>query len=104
MTPVLFILLMWVIITVTDLPSIYPVSLHDALPILVPGALDEDEVERHASALDFVHGDAERLGQLARDGSLQLLGDRKSTRLNSSHLVISYAVFCLKIKIEIARI
>src|ERR1039457_5202041 len=27
---------------------------------------------------------------------LRLLGDRKSTRLNSSHLVISYAVFCLK--------
>src|SRR2546426_6393864 len=26
------------------------------------------------------------------------LGDRKSTRLNSSHLVISYAVFCLKKK------
>src|SRR5688500_19439068 len=28
-------------------------------------------------------------------------GDRKSTRLNSSHLVISYAVFCLKKKIDI---
>src|SRR5256885_11477425 len=28
----------------------------------------------------------------------RLLGDRKSTRLNSSHLVISYAVFCLKKK------
>src|SRR2546426_5969357 len=28
----------------------------------------------------------------------QRLGDRKSTRLNSSHLVISYAVFCLKKK------
>src|SRR2546426_3699228 len=28
----------------------------------------------------------------------QYLGDRKSTRLNSSHLVISYAVFCLKKK------
>src|SRR3989454_9098256 len=28
----------------------------------------------------------------------QVLGDRKSTRLNSSHLVISYAVFCLKKK------
>src|SRR5205807_4886655 len=30
--------------------------------------------------------------------------DRKSTRLNSSHLVISYAVFCLKKKIQIKRI
>src|SRR5256885_7014366 len=36
-----------------------------------------------------------------RDGELTLVlpvGDRKSTRLNSSHLVISYAVFCLKKK------
>src|SRR5256885_3974960 len=34
------------------------------------------------------------------DGNLRLyeFGDRKSTRLNSSHLVISYAVFCLKKK------
>src|SRR2546426_9122481 len=30
--------------------------------------------------------------------ALGLIGDRKSTRLNSSHLVISYAVFCLKKK------
>src|SRR5260221_3482485 len=29
-------------------------------------------------------------------GKIFLLGDRKSTRLNSSHTVISYAVFCLK--------
>src|SRR2546426_2859218 len=32
------------------------------------------------------------------DRPLALAGDRKSTRLNSSHLVISYAVFCLKKK------
>src|SRR2546426_3326417 len=32
------------------------------------------------------------------------VGDRKSTRLNSSHLVISYAVFCLKKKKKQARI
>src|SRR2546426_9138991 len=31
-------------------------------------------------------------------GGTQLIRDRKSTRLNSSHLVISYAVFCLKKK------
>src|SRR5256885_10659126 len=39
---------------------------------------------------------------IAEDGGLRLVprlpGDRKSTRLNSSHLVISYAVFCLKKK------
>src|SRR5690625_5355560 len=33
---------------------------------------------------------------IARDGMMQ--GDRKSTRLNSSHVAISYAVFCLKKK------
>src|SRR5947199_9575547 len=35
---------------------------------------------------------------LRRSGSSRHLGDRKSTRLNSSHLGISYAVFCLKKK------
>src|SRR5256885_7028832 len=35
---------------------------------------------------------------------LNALGDRKSTRLNSSHLVISYAVFCLKKKKQIDEI
>src|SRR5256885_10208806 len=38
-----------------------------------------------------------RCQRLAADGH-QADGDRKSTRLNSSHLVISYAVFCLKKK------
>src|SRR5437667_6633927 len=33
--------------------------------------------------------------------ALDLVGDRKSTRLNSSHITISYAVFCLKKKIRI---
>src|SRR5439155_10509473 len=35
---------------------------------------------------------------LPQDGTLQSDGDRKSTRLNSSHVAISYAVFCLKKK------
>src|SRR2546426_6635812 len=35
---------------------------------------------------------------LVADGKTQPRADRKSTRLNSSHLVISYAVFCLKKK------
>src|SRR2546426_3859371 len=38
------------------------------------------------------------VGVGARDEASSELGDRKSTRLNSSHLVISYAVFCLKKK------
>src|SRR5438034_7161673 len=40
--------------------------------------------------------EAHRAERRRRDG--QLLQDRKSTRLNSSHTVISYAVFCLKKK------
>src|ERR1039457_7346817 len=52
---------------------------------------DEDLVERHAP----------RPGDGEHDDFRDVLGpdgDRKSTRLNSSHLVISYAVFCLKKK------
>src|SRR5258708_14883458 len=37
-------------------------------------------------------------------GVVQLLEDRKSTRLNSSHQIISYAVFCLKKKKKMARL
>src|SRR2546426_7983996 len=40
----------------------------------------------------------EALAQIARVPHAAAGGDRKSTRLNSSHLVISYAVFCLKKK------
>src|SRR5256885_3036059 len=49
--------------------------------------------------LDSVAGAAifELMRQLNADGATIII-DRKSTRLNSSHLVISYAVFCLKKK------
>src|SRR2546430_11128470 len=49
-----------------------------------------------------------RLGKIAPDGPCEHLreehqvGDRKSTRLNSSHSQISYAVFCLKKKKELS--
>src|SRR5260221_6496324 len=40
-----------------------------------------------------------RVSEFGKDGQLRWnVGDRKSTRLNSSHTVISYAVFCLKKK------
>src|SRR2546426_8445267 len=48
--------------------------------------------------LDGVPADADAETQPAAAQHVDL-GDRKSTRLNSSHLVISYAVFCLKKKI-----
>src|SRR5438445_9538081 len=67
----------------TATPEIYTLSLHDALPISARQAGRADRLER---------GDAEA-SYLVR-----LLLDRKSTRLNSSHANISYAVFCLKKK------
>src|SRR5256885_1926660 len=43
-----------------------------------------------------------KIGFVFQEGALfDSMSDRKSTRLNSSHLVISYAVFCLKKKISI---
>src|SRR5205807_10319198 len=84
--------------------EIYTLSLHDALPI---SAL-EDELGAHAQrdqgiepATDAAvqhhrHLVADRF--VDRRQHLQGRRDRKSTRLNSSHLVISYAVFCLKKK------
>src|SRR5690349_24515140 len=67
----------------TATTEIYTLSLHDALPICtvflgLAGPIDTDVVE------------------LALAGSRW--EDRKSTRLNSSHVEISYAVFCLKKK------
>src|SRR5690606_41577062 len=46
---------------------------------------------------DSVHGPfAGMIVENIEDNSLTINGDRKSTRLNSSHVKISYAVFCLK--------
>src|SRR5262245_34830119 len=56
---------------------------------------------RNGSARLFSHDDRERLAlilQGKRPGFTLIEIDRKSTRLNSSHLGISYAVFCLKKK------
>src|SRR2546426_9135694 len=73
----------------TATTEIYTLSLHDALPIL--GRAQAPWPDRTAPG----PGDAVREPR-ARDAGPP--GDRKSTRLNSSHLVISYAVFCLKKK------
>src|SRR5689334_23631610 len=50
------------------------------------------------SVCGFVHADQEALDDRERERQAQ---DRKSTRLNSSHSSISYAVFCLKKKKEL---
>src|SRR5690606_40815307 len=94
-------------------PVLYPLSLHDALPISLGSA-----VIGSLFALRLVNIIGERLpsdgatGQVGDVASLTPNGvldlpdsvrdvvvqDRKSTRLNSSHVKISYAVFCLKKK------
>src|SRR2546421_10874418 len=76
----------------TATTEIYTLSLHDALPISVAHARRVD-VQAHARVLGALPGQ-EREGLLVDRG----LEDRKSTRLNSSHDQISYAVFCLKKK------
>src|SRR3712207_7351291 len=92
----------------TATTEIYTLSLHDALPIL-----DEAEAQLGLAAhqrLNRLLGALLVLGQhhAGEDAPLRVHGglpqlrrhhlDRKSTRLNSSHANISYAVFCLKKK------
>src|SRR5690349_23716974 len=76
----------------TATTEIYTLSLHDALPIF-EAVIDAEKPAQGGGE----HGaDAER----RRSAILQEVRqeDRKSTRLNSSHVEISYAVFCLKKK------
>src|SRR5256885_3764602 len=74
----------------TATTEIYTLSLHDALPIWAKiGA------KVILSRVPAPYGVWRRLG---------IFRDRKSTRLNSSHLVISYAVFCLKKKKRNSRL
>src|SRR5580698_10758085 len=69
----------------TATTEIYTLSLHDALPIWLH--------RRDAHRGDEAGIGVERGGARRSDPE-----DRKSTRLNSSHMSISYAVFCLKKK------
>src|SRR5690242_21933203 len=81
----------------TATTEIYTLSLHDALPIWSPGHRAEPQGRLHAAAglsVRVAH-DSRQRGARRRNP-----GDRKSTRLNSSHMSISYAVFCLKKKKE----
>src|SRR2546430_13550679 len=74
----------------TATTEIYTLSLHDALPIyrrVARYGLESRQLGRHGVDADRKFGEPEA----ARP-------DRKSTRLNSSHSQISYAVFCLKKK------
>src|SRR5688500_20044920 len=88
--------------------AIYTLSLHDALPIYA------ELVEAGQGPLPGIKGSLQQPGRgvVLREDAVIIFGyrerktpdldfhagieDRKSTRLNSSHLVISYAVLCLK--------
>src|SRR3712207_8385609 len=73
-------------------------SLHDALPILQADVLEPGVVLIGEEVRQPVVRLARPEHRAPRRRSLVERGDRKSTRLNSSHANISYAVFCLKKK------
>src|SRR5438045_8335152 len=81
MLHLVFLLIFLFFFTDTATTEIYTLSLHDALPIC------EKQIGRDLKAR--FHPESRRI-------CFKI--DRKSTRLNSSHLGISYAVFCLKKK------
>src|SRR2546430_9211400 len=81
----------------TATTEIYTLSLHDALPILRPYFF-----RRYASVLLSQSSRGGQNTSTSRIGSTRR--DRKSTRLNSSHSQISYAVFCLKKKKNICHL
>src|SRR5690606_40079358 len=104
-------------ITTTTILALYTLTLHDALPIFIftfnpcpvyPVEIGVVKVLFYARPglikhlFEFL---CQIAGKLKADiHSVQLIGvdivlvDRKSTRLNSSHVKISYAVFCLQTK------
>src|SRR5258705_5783073 len=84
----------------TATTEIYTLSLHDALPIYEYQPCRAQGKEHHRprqdrQGIEHSRGMFNSLAILARSVML----DRKSTRLNSSHLGISYAVFCFKKKL-----
>src|SRR5699024_12687776 len=97
----------FIFLLATPPAQLYPLSLHDALPIsvrrsgqVVMLSTSEGDLEREAALLRVLAAQGVRGAMLAPstadiDTSRT---DRKSTRLNSSHVSISYAVFCLKKK------
>src|SRR5436190_11875585 len=89
----------------TDSPTteIYTLSLHDALPISPTSVRrDRPASEPHGRHRPWCRRRRRRGPPPRQDRYVALTNrcqeDRKSTRLNSSHTVISYAVFCLKKK------
>src|SRR3712207_9543656 len=91
----------------TATTEIYTLSLHDALPISgLVFSLERNEVTELGGRQFITTGSVSGQGQSGQQAQRILPGepDRKSTRLNSSHANISYAVFCLKKKNHIKSI
>src|SRR5690625_7002857 len=94
----------------TSISDIYPLSLHDALPIFREAAYMnmqkaqhlKKQLEKNSISVSFTgpffNEFVININQPIDQVKKLLLEDRKSTRLNSSHVAISYAVFCLKKK------
>src|SRR3712207_7136667 len=89
----------------TATTEIYTLSLHDALPIWAWNPSGEPVMQREGPADDPEAGmtpdelrEFRSKAHAAPGGVRAVWADRKSTRLNSSHANISYAVFCLKKK------
>src|SRR3712207_8731752 len=85
----------------TATTEIYTLSLHDALPISHAGQAQRIRLDRARHSRRCIHGAARWARGAGKSNPLvewRRDEDRKSTRLNSSHANISYAVFCLKKK------
>src|SRR5690242_21583107 len=80
----------------TATTEIYTLSLHDALPIYD----GRSDAQSYGQPRDSTHVICSAHDPPSYRAAAQGIssGDRKSTRLNSSHMSISYAVFCLKKK------
>src|SRR5688572_33117880 len=91
-------LLFYFLFSDTATTEIYTLSLHDALPIFIrPSSAVYCAMRSHAVAASSSDRN-DSLASVASAVPSTRWRDRKSTRLNSSHSQISYAVFCLKKK------
>src|SRR5438309_4499059 len=86
----------------TPTTEIYTLSLHDALPIcfsqVSAGLLKQFPIPAPTNATAVINNYNPTTISLNLQTDVSVNIDRKSTRLNSSHSSISYAVFCLKKK------
>src|SRR5690606_40052768 len=92
---------------VTATIEIYSLSLHDALPIFFTPLLELLGVSQAGGQYGIkIFLIKNRISHhYAGPGilNMKIIADRKSTRLNSSHVKISYAVFCLKKKNNVKK-